>query len=677
MKNYIIYVTSLFLVAVIVPLALQQAQQVQNYRQNAQSAGNKFTTLPPGTTLPSEAECTSRVRRSSWEPRPENQQANNTNPYTQGYRLSGSSLAEYGGNYESRVTGNFSGTTDEIIQWGACKWGFDEDNIRAQAVAESSWKQAALGDCNGGNVQPGLNGCHSVGLLQVKGANIPPTHPGTWPYARTSTAFNIDYSLAIRRACFEGKETWLGNGYKAGDEWGCIGRHFSGDWHDSGAEQYISGVKNHLAQKTWNTYGAGPAPTAGAANPTTPVGGQNPTTTAPTLITPTVYCVGGTGGSPCATLPPTSGAQPTVGLVTQVPSTPPVGGVNPTSSTNPVPSVEPCASESSVMTNNGEKKKQKPSGGFWEAFFQFLLKLIDWLISGGQFPAPNPNPNPNPSPSPAPTGGPQPQPTLSPCPEPTAPASPQPTNQQPTVGPSIGLVSPTLGSQPTTNPTTNNAQLPTQVLNLSNWKLQLPIGQEEKPDEIKQPALATYKNDQYFTVVNGAVRFRAPVNGVTTSGSNYPRSELREMTNNGSVNAAWSPTSGTHTMTIDQAITAVPQTKKHVVAGQIHDGSDDVIVIRLENTKLFVDIGGTDGPTLDANYTLGKRFTVKFEVKNGKTNIYYNGATSPVYTMNSSYTSAYFKAGAYTQSNCSTDAGNCNANNYGEVMIYGLQVTHQ
>ncbi len=42
------------------------------------------------------------------------------------------------------------------------------------------------------------------------------------------------------------------------------------------------------------------------------------------------------------------------------------------------------------------------------------------------------------------------------------------------------------------------------------------------------------------------VQFRAPVDGVTTSGSSYPRSELREMTDSGSSEASWSSTSGTH-----------------------------------------------------------------------------------------------------------------------------------
>src|SRR3972149_7290470 len=108
-----------------------------------------------------------------------------------------------------------------------------------------------------------------------------------------------------------------------------------------------------------------------------------------------------------------------------------------------------------------------------------------------------------------------------------------------------------------------------EILDLANWKLQLPIGTQGSVTEIKQPALATYSSDPYFLVTSSGngngVQFRAPVNGVTTSGSSYPRSELREM--NGTANASWSTTSGTHTMYIDQAVTAVPKTKQQIVVG--------------------------------------------------------------------------------------------------------------
>src|SRR6266567_4478972 len=39
-----------------------------------------FTTLPPGSALPSEQDCAVRVHRSSWEPRPDNAKANQSVP---------------------------------------------------------------------------------------------------------------------------------------------------------------------------------------------------------------------------------------------------------------------------------------------------------------------------------------------------------------------------------------------------------------------------------------------------------------------------------------------------------------------------------------------------------------------------------------------------------------------
>jgi hypothetical protein len=219
---------------------------------------------------------------------------------------------------------------------------------------------------------------------------------------------------------------------------------------------------------------------------------------------------------------------------------------------------------------------------------------------------------------------------------------------------------------------------PSQVLDLANWKVTLPTGKSSSPTEFLQPALATCTVDPYFhaNATADAVVFRAPVNGVTTSNSGYPRSELREMKNGGADNASWSTTSGTHTMFIDGAITAVPKTKKHIVFGQIHDANDDVIVIRLEYPKLFVDINGKTGPTLDAKYTLGKRFNVKFVAEGGKISIYYNGNQTASYSMSKSTSGCYFKAGAYTQSNCSKES-DCSSNNFGEVVIYKLALNGQ
>src|SRR5262245_39557093 len=82
--------------------------------------------------------------------------------------------------------------------------------------------------------------------------------------------------------------------------------------------------------------------------------------------------------------------------------------------------------------------------------------------------------------------------------------------------------------------------LPSQVLDLSNWKITLPIGQSGDPTEILQPALNTFVDPNYFYVnaAGNGVVFTAPCGGVTTGGSSYPRSELRQMANNGSSQAS-------------------------------------------------------------------------------------------------------------------------------------------
>src|SRR4029077_15426596 len=99
----------------------------------------RFVTLPPGSARPDGAQCAARVRRSPWEARPENTAANHRIPQPAQLRKLYATPRQSGAPALSltRVVGNFTGTTDEIIQWGACKWGFDEDLVRAIAMDES------------------------------------------------------------------------------------------------------------------------------------------------------------------------------------------------------------------------------------------------------------------------------------------------------------------------------------------------------------------------------------------------------------------------------------------------------------------------------------------------------------------------------------------------------------
>ncbi|MEV8443746.1 polysaccharide lyase family 7 protein [Actinosynnema sp. NPDC051121] len=221
---------------------------------------------------------------------------------------------------------------------------------------------------------------------------------------------------------------------------------------------------------------------------------------------------------------------------------------------------------------------------------------------------------------------------------------------------------------------------PSDVLDLTNWKITLPVddpGQSgSQPLEVKQPRLDGYALDPWFVTTPdcAGVRFRNPVNGLTTQNSSYSRSELREMTGGGGTSASWSSTSGTHTMVIDQAINHLPNDKPHVVAGQIHDSGDDVTVFRLEGRSLYLTKGDTTHYRLITdNYVLGTRFQAKFVVSGGQVKAYYNGVLQA--TISQSFSGAYFKAGVYTQANCGNSSP-CDSGNYGETTLYNVTVTH-
>ncbi|HWB79021.1 MAG TPA: polysaccharide lyase family 7 protein [Nannocystaceae bacterium] len=228
-----------------------------------------------------------------------------------------------------------------------------------------------------------------------------------------------------------------------------------------------------------------------------------------------------------------------------------------------------------------------------------------------------------------------------------------------------------------TSDTGTPAMLPAELLDLSDWKLTLPIGSRrdpESPREVLQPELATFAIDPWFVLDGDAVRFRAHAGGVTTSSSGYPRSELREMSNDGADEAAWSTSSGVHTMTITQTILQLPEVKPHVVAGQIHDADDDVVMIRLEGEHLFVEGGGDELGDLDAAYQLGTEFTVQLVAHDGTIDVYYEDLATPAVSVARDVDGCYFKAGVYTQSN--EEQGDA-PEAYGEVAIRELVVTHE
>jgi hypothetical protein len=227
---------------------------------------NTGTTLPPGSALPGDSTCSSQISRSSFEPRVDNYAANhqvptaaqiaNLHPWNPSIGMDDRSDS-----LRRRITGNFTGTTDEILQWAACKWGIDAYIIRAQAVTESYWHESQLGDSttNQSLCPPGTwNGssCYqSYGILQIKYTYF----QTEWPMSRNDTAFNADVVYGWLRNCYEGWADYLYQRtpvsgyprYHAGDIWGCLGFWFSGSWYDQGAINYINVTKGHYAQKPW------------------------------------------------------------------------------------------------------------------------------------------------------------------------------------------------------------------------------------------------------------------------------------------------------------------------------------------------------------------------------------------------------------------------------------------
>jgi len=221
---------------------------------------------------------------------------------------------------------------------------------------------------------------------------------------------------------------------------------------------------------------------------------------------------------------------------------------------------------------------------------------------------------------------------------------------------------------------------PSDLLGLSYFELTLPVANPATGYAaiVKQPELATYSNNDYFYTLSNSsgVVFRAPVGGATTSGSQYPRTELREMANAGSQEASWSTRSGTHVMKLRESVDHLPAAKPQVVFAQIHGAKDDLIELEIANTggknRLYVNHNGKQyGSDLDSNYVLASQFEVEIAAAGGYVDVAYNGVQHVHQALGDD--GDYFKAGCYTQSNLSKgDLPSA----YGQVTIYRVQVSH-
>ncbi|HJU29223.1 MAG TPA: hypothetical protein VJ718_08630, partial [Candidatus Binataceae bacterium] len=154
-----------------------------------------------------------------------------------------------------------------IIRWAACKWGLDENAMRAEAWSETFWIQDTPADrrtdptlCQTPNWNgwDGVECWQSYGIFQSKVFDF-----NIWPETRDSTAFNADFRGAYLRACMNGDISYMSRrtpnaGYpdytNANTEqmfWGCMGEWASGGWYDAGAIDYITSVKSLTISAPW------------------------------------------------------------------------------------------------------------------------------------------------------------------------------------------------------------------------------------------------------------------------------------------------------------------------------------------------------------------------------------------------------------------------------------------
>nr|WP_299172418.1 polysaccharide lyase family 7 protein [uncultured Allomuricauda sp.] len=247
-------------------------------------------------------------------------------------------------------------------------------------------------------------------------------------------------------------------------------------------------------------------------------------------------------------------------------------------------------------------------------------------------------------------------------------------------------------------------------IDLSNWKVTLPIG---RPDEVEPPEILEYatveklKPFMYNDSIEGALVFYT-YPGATTANSSRSRTELREQMEPGSNSVNWTFSEGGRlkgTLAMDE-ISKDSEGKYHrTIVMQIHGrltnaqrdliGEDDnnappMLKIYWQDGKVRVktkilknpavsdiDILRTDSWTDDEGFNFSEevgfdQFSLEVLVTEGRMEVILNDTESVVYDSDDitkwSVFENYFKAGNYLQT---SDEGA-----FARVKYYDLQVEH-
>ncbi len=232
---------------------------------------------------------------------------------------------------------------------------------------------------------------------------------------------------------------------------------------------------------------------------------------------------------------------------------------------------------------------------------------------------------------------------------------------------------------------------PSGNFDLTHWKLTLPIGDDEDPEEILPAQLSQgHVSAPYFftSPTDGALRFWAPVTGVTTGGSSYPRSELREQLHPGKNAPNWMA-DGTHVLDAECRIVQVPSTGR-VIIGQIHGksapgGAAANPLVKLaydrDTSSLRIQVKHSPHRSVTSESTdvvpgikVGSLIKYQIKVVDGVAKVTVNGTTHArdFYATDADWseTDLYFKAGAYAIDNAGSDSEGA------KVDFYALSVRH-
>ena len=230
---------------------------------------------------------------------------------------------------------------------------------------------------------------------------------------------------------------------------------------------------------------------------------------------------------------------------------------------------------------------------------------------------------------------------------------------------------------------------PSDDFALGHWKLTLPVdgsGHKQGTAAEMPPSMLTagYQSIWFHSTLDGALEFWAPVDGATTSGSDYPRSELRELPDPRDDNVNWA-LAGTATLTANCRILRVPGSTGKVVIGQVHafDGPP-LVKLRYQYQGLgkggrldaLVNVHPTDaGSTaypLASGIVLDQAFDYRIAVRNGVLTMQAADGAPVTIAVAGDWQSHrfYFKAGVYVQANGERSGDG------GRVRFQRLDVTH-